>query len=110
MLPNTNNALALFGSIFDFPVHPIAVLGLGRDVANEHPSPIDSRRKDLRLYVVLISGIVELSCVDGGIPDLHPFRCQQILELLEPMIVLMDMADEYVPFVRHLSPPWFRMF
>lgn len=36
MLPNTNNALALFGRILNFPVHPVAVLGLGGDVANEH--------------------------------------------------------------------------
>lgn len=110
MLPNTDNALALFGRIFDFPVHPIAILGLGRNVANEHSSPVDGRGKDLRLYVVLISGIVELSCMDRGIPDLQTFRSQQILELLEPMIVLMDMADEYIPFVCHLSPPWFCMF
>lgn len=110
MLPNANNALALFGRIFDFPVHPIAVLGLGRDVANKHPSPIDGRRKDLRLDVVLISGIVELADVDGGVPNFHPFRRQQIFELLKPMIVLMDMAYEYVPFVCHLSPPWFRLF
>ena len=65
MPPNTNYALTLFGRILDFPVHPIAVLGLGCDVANEHPSPIDGRRKDLRLDVVLVSGIVELSGVDG---------------------------------------------
>lgn len=73
MLPNTDNALALFGRIFDFPVHPIAILGLGRNVANEHSSPVDGRGKDLRLYVVLIGGIVELPCMDGGIPDLDPF-------------------------------------
>lgn len=110
MLPNTNNALALFGRIFDFPFHPIAVLGLGGDVTNKYPSPIDGRRKDLRLDVVLISGIVEFSDVNGRIPNFHPFRRQQIFELLKPMIVLMDMADEYVPFFSHLSPPWFRMF
>lgn len=79
MLPNTNNALALFGCILDFSVHPVAVLGLRRNVADEHSSPVDSRGQDLRLYVVLISSIVELSCMDGGIPDLYPFRSQQIL-------------------------------
>ena len=73
MLPNTNNALALFGCVFDFPVHPIAILCLWGDVANEHSSPVDGRGKDLRLYVVLIGSIVELPCMDGRIPDLEPF-------------------------------------
>lgn len=107
MLPNTNNALALFGRIFDFPVHPIAILGLGGDVADEHSSPVDGGGKDLRLYVVLIGSIVELPCMDGGIPDLDPFRSQKILQLLEPVIVLMDMANEHVLFLCHLSPPLF---
>lgn len=109
MLPNTNNALTLFGCIFDFPVNPITVLCLGGDVTNEHPSPIDGRRKDLRLDVVLISGIVELSCVDGGISDFHPFQRQQVLELLESMIVLVDMANKYIFLICQTSPPSFHM-
>lgn len=79
MLPNADDALALFGRIFDFPVHPITIFGLGGNVANEHSSPVDGRGKNLRLYVVLIGRIVELPCMDGGIPDFDPLRGQQIL-------------------------------
>lgn len=105
MLPHANNALALFGRIFDFPVHPIAILGLRGNVANEHSSPVDGRGKDLRLYVMLIGRIVELPCMDGGIPDFDSLRGQQILQLLEPVIVLVHMANEDVLFLCHLPPP-----
>ena len=79
MLPDSNDALALLCGVLDFPIDPLAVLGLWRDVADEDTRPVDGRREYLRLDVVWVLRVVELSRMNGSISDLHALRLKEML-------------------------------
>ena len=104
--PDTHDALAQFVGVFNLPVNELAVTHPGRDVNDEGTGPLNAGRENLRFDVLGAVRVVRLVGVDGPVPDFVPVGCEQILEILNPIIVFADMADEYIPsFADHESLP-----
>ena len=104
VLPDTDNPLAELLGVFNLPVDPLAVLGLGRDVDDERPRPLNLRREDLGLDVFGALCIVRAGEKDSAVAKLAPVFCRQVLHLLKPRLTLVDVAHENIlHLIRHVN-------
>ena len=102
MIPDPDDALPKLMGVLDLPVDPIAML---RVRCNEHDNcacPFDTRGEDLAFDIIGIPRVVGFVAIDGTIARRAAIFGEKILQWLQPRVILVDMADEYIAdFITH---------
>lgn len=94
--PDPDNLLALLGGIFNFPIYPITIFRVFRNVHHHDAAGFNSRRQYFTLDIFGRFRVVEFVGGNRVISHCHAGFLQQGFQVGEAGIVFVDVADKGV--------------